>query len=84
MNATEPAVCGISWIDCAGNATPDSNPAVGFAVATWRDGTSSRYPICASHLASMGQVHHGKCHHVSRALSGEGAKWTFEPLERQS
>ncbi len=70
--------CQVRWIDCAGNPTPDDNPAVGFAVLR-SDGR--RFLVCADHAAllSAGRVHHQHdCRHVAR--DPMSALWTFEAL----
>lgn len=41
-------LCRIQWIDCNGDATPDSNLAVGYV--TLRPTPTARFPICAKHL----------------------------------
>lgn len=69
--------CQIQWIDCDGKPTPDVNEAIGLAAITIR-GETRRFPICAAHLASMGQVHSGRCSH-SHTLAPT-AQWAFEPF----
>jgi hypothetical protein len=69
--------CQIQWIDCDGKPTPDQNEAIGLASIT-SHGQTQRFPICAAHLASMGQVHSGRCRHVS----AHGSRWVFEPFEQ--
>lgn len=77
MNAPERPTCQIQWIDCNGRPTPDQNEAIGVAAFTLH-GETRRFPICAAHLASMGQVHHGHCKHAP-TLQGSG-QWAFEPF----
>lgn len=80
MNASQRHTCQIQWIDCNGRPTADQNEAVGIASITLH-GETRRFPICAAHLASMGQVHHGQCKHLPSQSSGQ---WAFEPLQAQS
>jgi hypothetical protein len=42
--------CKIKWIDREGKETPDDNPAIGYAVVTFPDGSKGHpIPICAAH-----------------------------------
>lgn len=70
--------CAIQWVDEQGNATPDSNPAVGraymaarvvqFSHGGVRMDESTHYPICAEHRARM----------IAEGLESE--HWHFEPI----
>lgn len=71
-------VCKIQWIDSRGIPTPDTNPAVGYAVVTFPDGSKGHpIPICAEHASrahTMGNWRilplPGTAEHLARVLLG--------------
>ena len=56
--------CQIEWIDRHGNPTPDSNPAIGFAVCydpiSFPKNGSRKIPICKKHFLDMLPFQHWK------------------------
>ncbi len=72
--------CGISWIDCEGNPTPDRNPAIGYAVL---QSDKRRFPICDAHatMVRLARSHHdAKCSHVTCYPN----TWHIDTLTRAS
>lgn len=76
--------CAIQWIDCAGEPTPDENPAIGVAVIVHAHGERHAYPICRAHydhMFSRFSHHDAECTHrrsVESAVCMVSA-WSFEP-----
>ena len=71
--------CEIRWIDCRGNATPDTNDAIGYAV---NSDLGVRVPICTEHARYLER---GKCHYDPNCShpTKHPTSWRVEPFPKK-